>query len=139
MNYRLTPELSSTSGDLTVGDAGSRADDWLWLASIAEGGPRRRLRLDITAEHVLAVLGKRGTGKSYTLGVLLEGLGANDGGQLFAKRSTPRAAIVFDVLDVFWSSAIPLAPGGSTEFVKQYGRMAAAGLPPTDVSVEVWL
>src|SRR5215213_11442750 len=99
------------------------------MGMFAEPGPRRRVKLDLTAEHVVAFLGKRGTGKSYSLGVLLEGLGANSGGSL-AFGTDDRSAIVFDVLDIFWSSALPLRDDGSAELRKQYDRMVHARIVP---------
>src|SRR5436189_461934 len=98
-SYRLSPPLSGT-GDLVVGDAGVRGNSWVYMGDLAEAGALRRLKLDVTAEHVAAMLGKRGTGKSYTLGVLLEGL-ASHGRSALASLETPRAVLIFDILDIF--------------------------------------
>src|SRR5688572_8798194 len=116
-NYRLTPELAG-HGTLLVGDAVGRATSWIWIGGIAESGAKRAVKLDITAEHVLAIVGKRGTGKSYSLGVILEGLALNDG--VYAEHAGQRTALVLDVLDVFWSSALQLAQTGSTEIARQF-------------------
>jgi len=111
----------------------------LLLGTLAESGPRRLLKLDTTAEHVLAVLGKRGTGKSYTLGVLLEGLGCGGKATAIGHSGTPRTTLVLDVLDIFWTSALPLRPSSSVELDKQFRRMAKARIDAVPVAVDVWV
>jgi uncharacterized protein DUF87 len=138
--YKLQPQISGTAGDLMAGDPGQRGESWILLGTLAEAGPRRLLKLDITAEHVVAVVGKRGTGKSYSLGVILEGLGCGASPTGIGCVAAPRATLVFDVLDIFWTSALPLAPSSSSaELQKQYDRMVRARIDPVPVSVDVWV
>jgi uncharacterized protein len=87
---------------------------------------------------VIAMLGKRGTGKSYTLGVLLEGLAVAVPVSSIAAAGA-RATLVLDVLDIFWSTALPLVAGGPPELERQYARMGAARLEPSPLSVDVWI
>src|SRR5690348_2423352 len=108
-NYRLQPEVTRQPGDLILGDAGQRGRDKVLLAVLTEAGARRRLWLDITGEQVVGIFGKRGTGKSYSLGVLLEGLAAGEGSSRLAELQTPRGGLVLDIMDIFWSSQIPLS------------------------------
>jgi uncharacterized protein len=58
--------------------------------------------LDINRPHVILVAGKRGAGKSYTLGVLAEGL-ANLKPDL--KKNT--TTILFDTMGIFWTMKHP--------------------------------
>lgn len=136
--YRLKPDLTAAAGDLIVGDAAGRGESWLFVGTLAEAGPRRLLKLDVTAEQVIAILGKRGTGKSYTLGVLLEGLGAQRLG-IIGQTQSPRAALLLDVLDIFWSSALRLQPSSAPELQRQYERMERAGFGDIPVAVDVWI
>jgi DNA helicase HerA-like ATPase len=138
-SYRLTPAISDHVGDLVVGDPSGRGESWIWLGTLAESGARRLLKLDVTAEHVLAILGKRGTGKSYSLGVLLEGLGAAPVESALAQNRAARTTLVLDVLDIFWSSALQLEPANSPELQKQYRRMQQAHIDPVAVNVDVWV
>jgi DNA helicase HerA-like ATPase len=78
-SYALDPPIAKSAGDVVAGDPSSRGKDKLLLGNLTEAGPRRQLWLDITGEQVVAILGKRGTGKSYTLGVIAEGLAAGHG------------------------------------------------------------
>lgn len=56
---------------------------------------------DVTFPHVIGIFGSRGSGKSFDLGVLLEGVFLDDDAGI---QGTIRdAAIVFDVQDQFWT------------------------------------
>lgn len=138
-SYALDPPIAKSAGDVVAGDPSSRGKDKLLLGNLAEAGPRRQLWLDITGEQVVAVLGKRGTGKSYTLGVIAEGLAAGHGQTPIAVHSTNRAALVFDIMDIFWSSQILLSPTGSAEVKKQFSLLAKSGLKPQPLNVDVWI
>jgi DNA helicase HerA-like ATPase len=58
--------------------------------------------LDLTSPHCMLVVGKRGTGKSYTLGVLVEGFGA-----LEDSIREKIAVLVLDTMSVFHSLKSP--------------------------------
>ncbi len=137
--YKLRPDIPGPAGDLVVGDAGARGESWILIGTLAESGPRRLLKLDTTAEQVVAILGKRGTGKSYSLGVLLEGLGCGPDSTAVGKGDSHRAALLFDVLDIFWSSALPLRQSQSPELQRQFERMRRAGFDAVPVAVDVWV
>jgi len=137
--YKLVPDVSSSAGDLVVGDPAGRGESWVLLGTLAESGPRRLLKLDTTAEHVFAILGKRGTGKSYSLGVLLEGLGCGIKATPIGQCAAPRTTLVLDVLDIFWTSALPLKASTIPELEKQYKRMAKARLEHVPVAVDLWV
>lgn len=83
--------------------------------------------------------GKRGTGKSYTLGVVLEGLGCGTGDTPLGRPDATRAALVLDVLDVFWTSALPLVDSPTPELHKQYDRMRRGRIEPQPIAVDIWI
>ncbi|MER8919022.1 hypothetical protein [Mesorhizobium sp. M0802] len=138
VSYELEPELSKDAR-VVAGDPAARARDTLLLGELAESGRRRRLYVDISGEQVVAIFGKRGTGKSFTLGVVLEGLAAAKGETALSTKVTPRAALVLDIMDIFWTSTIALAPTGPPELVKQHAIMKQAGYTPIDLSVDLWI
>lgn len=138
-SYRLEPAPVATTGDIVVGDAAQRRRDRFLLGKLAEAGPRRELWLDSSGEQVVAVLGKRGTGKSYSLGVLLEAMASGVGDSQLAHLETPRAALVLDIMDIFWTSQITLSPGGSPEITRQHALMDAQGLASRPLDIDVWL
>jgi uncharacterized protein len=138
-SFALEPSISKVPGDIVAGDPSCRGKDKLLLGTLAETGPRRKLWLDITGEQVVAIFGKRGTGKSYSLGVLAEGLAAGAGETPIANISTPRAGLVLDIMDIFWSTQIPLADGGSPELRRQFANMRKAGMSAQPLNVDVWI
>lgn len=137
--YLLKPEPVPASGEIIAGDAACRAKDRVFIGQLAESGARRLLWLDVSGEQVVAVLGKRGTGKSYTLGVLLEGLAAGKGDSQLASLNTPRAGLVLDIMDIFWSAQIPLAEGGSKELQRQFSALEKTTLTPRQLAIDVWI
>lgn len=138
-SYRLEPAPVAAPGDIVAGDAAQRRRDRFLLGKIAEAGPRRELWLDGSGEQVVAILGKRGSGKSYTLGVLLEAMASGAGDSQLAHLETPRAALVLDIMDIFWTSQIALSPGGSPEITRQHALMNGQGLESRPLSIDVWL
>lgn len=138
-SFALEPPISKAPGDVIGGDPSCRGRDKILLGVLAETGPRRKLWLDITGEQVVAIFGKRGTGKSYSLGVIAEGLAAGAGESSIANITTPRAALVLDVMDIFWSTQIPLADGGSPELRRQFHNMQKSGMKALPLNVDVWI
>lgn len=138
-SYRLTPEPTAVRGPIIVGDPSQRRLDRILVGQSAESGPLRELWLDISGEQVFAAFGKRGTGKSYTLGVLVEGLAAGQGETKIAHLHTPRGGIVFDIMDIYWASTIPLTSDGAPEVRKQYEVMRKRGFTGQQLSIDVWL
>jgi Helicase HerA, central domain len=71
--------------------------------------------LDVTRPHMVFICGKRGYGKSYTIGVFLEEIAALD-----EKIRNHLAVIVLDTLGIFWSTRYPSKEGIGKS--KQWGR-----------------
>lgn len=61
-----------------------------------------RILLDVNRPHVVLVCGKRGSGKSYTLGVMTEGI-SNLPSDIKPNVST----LIFDTLGIFWTMKYP--------------------------------
>lgn len=137
--FRLEPAPTKERGDIVAGDPAMRQRDRLFIGHLIEPGPRRNLWLDVSGEQVVAILGKRGTGKSYTLGAIVEGLAAGHGTTAIANLETSRSALVLDIMDIFWTSQLPLAAQGPPELVKQHNIMQGAGLRSQALNVDVWI
>ena len=58
-----------------------------------------RILMDIARSHVILVAGKRGSGKSYTLGVIAEELS-----NLPKETSENIASLIFDTMGIYWTS-----------------------------------
>jgi hypothetical protein len=71
--------------------------------------------LDITRPHMVFICGKRGYGKSYTIGVFLEEIAALDDA---IKQHL--AVLVLDTLGIFWSTQFPSKD--DLEKIQRWGR-----------------
>ena len=138
-SFSLTPAVIRKAGPVVVGDPSERCRDKVLLGKLAEGGALRELWLDVSGEQVVGIFGKRGTGKSYTLGVLIEGLSAARDGNPLATHNTARGGLVFDIMDIFWASQIPLTESGSPEIRRQFAAMRKGGYSSQQLSVRIWL
>ncbi len=58
--------------------------------------------MDVARSHVVLIAGKRGSGKSYTLGVLAEEMSS-----LPENVSKNLAVLIFDTMGIFWTMAYP--------------------------------
>ncbi|MEN7982263.1 MAG: ATP-binding protein [Nanoarchaeota archaeon] len=61
-----------------------------------------RILMDVAKSHVILVAGKRGSGKSYTLGVLTEEMSA-----LPKEVSQNIAPLIFDTMGIYWTMKYP--------------------------------
>jgi len=61
-----------------------------------------RIFMDIARSHVVLVAGKRGSGKSYTLGVITEELSS-----LPKEVSQNIASLIFDTMGIYWTMKFP--------------------------------
>ncbi len=83
------------------------------------------LYLDVARSHVLLLSGKRGSGKSYSLGVIAEGI-AN----LEKDVSKNISVLIFDTMGIFWSMKYPNL--ADEDLLREYG------LNPTGLDIDVY-
>src|SRR5690348_8849129 len=88
--FRSSPGYAGTSS--------YESDSWVYLGRLAEAGPLTDVRFDTSMAHVVALFGKRGSGKSYTLGTLLEGLCTHHETSSIAQNAQRTAVLLFDTL-----------------------------------------
>src|SRR2546421_6626423 len=92
--------------------------------SLAETGPPKDVTLDLTLEHVLAIVGKRGSGKSFTLGSFLESLCTTEKTTAINDISGQRAALLFDTLNIFqWMIASVQERGSDSRQVREQAAL----------------
>lgn len=88
--------------------------------------------LDIRTPHVVYIVGKRGSGKSYDLGLITEGLMLDSSSRITTKDRSI-TTIVFDTQDQFWSLATTPAED-IAEDRDQIADIRRWGLNPARVS-----
>jgi uncharacterized protein len=138
--YNISPNITGT-GDFVFGGKGGRlhGTDQALLGRLNEGGPSREVFFDVNSESVVAFFGKRGTGKSYSMGVLAEGLCAAPGDSGIGSNTGSKAVLLLDTIDVFWSTALPFDPSLNTEgFTEEQSRLRRWRITPPDLDVAVY-
>jgi len=134
--YRVSPPIGRGSKVISVGR--SEKDQGLFLGRLSEVGPGKNVCLDTSREHVVAIVGKRGSGKTHTLGVILEGLGISEPSSILSDNSGDRAVIVFDTLNLFQWVGVPLESAGGETAREQLNKAKSWGLPVASLDAKLW-
>lgn len=138
--YRVEPPLARRQRIINLRPEGVPESDWVSLGRLAEMGPSKEVRLDLSREHVLSIVGKRGAGKSFTLGSFLEGLCTTEAQTAISSISKDRAALLFDTLNIFqWMTAPVDEAGSSPQVSEQAAQLRGWGLKPVELDVDLWV
>ena len=135
VRFKVTPSAGRQRS--VIAGPSSGGDDVL-IGRLAEVGPRKEFRLDVGQEHVVAVLGKRGSGKTHTLGVLVEALGIVDPSGTLGAEAPDRAVLVFDTLNLFQWLGVPLASANGTVARQQLEKARSWNLPEVTLHPKLW-
>ncbi len=104
--------------EIIVGLQDERAyPDRILIGRFAEIGSVVSVFLEVASEHVVAIFGKRGSGKSYTLGSIVEGLSTKSEKTAISTISKKKAVLLFDTLGIYQWMRFPLKES-SSEIVK---------------------
>jgi DNA helicase HerA-like ATPase len=106
--FKVQPQIGRGKKSVILGGSGTKCRTL--IGRCAEFGPQRDLWLDLNGEHVIAVVGKRGSGKTHTLGVLVEGLAVATQSDLTSTTGVGlhHAVVIFDTLNLFQWLDLPL-------------------------------
>jgi len=105
--------------DIIVGSfSDSENPKAIYIGKMAEAGfMNKDVWLDVESAHVVYIIGSRRGGKSYTLGVLAEGLVSEE----LSLSPPENAVLMFDTLNLFWTMKMSSSNGQQSEDVKQWG------------------
>ncbi len=123
---------------LVVGSRDPKHRDLAYLGKVYEQSRTGSLLdfsvgLDLSFPHVIGIFGSRGSGKSYDLGVILEGVFSS------SRNDVTDAAIVFDIQDQFWTLAFKPDPE-LKEDAEHIAGLSRWGIEPEAVSdLKVWV
>jgi len=84
-----------------------------------------RVHMDVTRSHVVFVCGKRGGGKSYTLGVIAEGLSS-----LPKEIANNLSIVLVDTMGIYWTMKYPNAK--DADLLKEWG------MSPESLDVKIY-
>ena len=125
------------SGEVNVGTEGHSSK--LLLGRVGETGPRRNIYFSGSKEFVGLIIGKRGSGKSHSLGVMLEGLCTQNDRTSISEHSERRAVLLLDPMGNFWTTMHKVRKDGPPKVAAQFQELRAWDLQPEDINTSVWL
>jgi len=138
--YGLSPEIQPVSDWVLCGAEDEEPKEWLYIGRLDEYGRKYNVKFDTSKEKVMAVFGKRGQGKSYTLGSLIEGLITERQKSSIAHTSKNRAVLIFDTLNIFQWMHIPLDKNSKLDEVKKQSKILSGwGIEPEKLNVDIWV
>jgi hypothetical protein len=132
--FIVDPQIT---GDVTIGTEGD--DTRVYLGQLAETGPLRKLYFGGSQEFVTLIIGKRGSGKSHSLGALLEGLATRSNQTTISQHRRRRAVLLLDPMGNFWTTEHLVTPDGPEKVRKQWASLDGWNCNPEDVDVAIWL
>ena len=132
-NYIVEPRLAGNT--VTIGTEGGQTS--VYIGRAGEVGGPRRVDFDATKEFVALIIGKRGSGKSFCLGSLLEGLCTTTESSPISRIATRRGVLLLDPMGNFWTSLIPVRGGGPPRVQEQWQMFDGWGVRVEDVDVDV--
>ena len=137
--FTVKPRLL-TRNEIIIGDPDGCATAWLYLGRLAETGALTDVRFDAAHPHVIAIFGKRGSGKSYTMGSMLESLCTRRSESSISHIGQDRAVLLFDTLGIFQWTDISLAEAADEPVIQQQRAVWRGwNLQPEPLDVQVWI
>jgi len=137
--FTVAPRLLGRR-EIIVGDPENEGAAWLYLGRLAETGQLTDVRFDAAHPHVIAIFGKRGSGKSYTMGSMLEGLCTRQVESSISHIGRDRAVLLFDTLGIFQWTDIGLAEATEGPVIeRQRAVWRGWDLQPEPLDVQVWI
>lgn len=123
-----------------VGISEGHESDWIYVGRLAEVGGLTDIRFDVRGPHVVAIFGKRGSGKSYTMGSMLEGLCTVKKETCVSQIARNKAILLLDTLGIFQWTDISLDDTASSDILKaQRATWRNWDLKPESLDVQVWI
>jgi hypothetical protein len=117
----------------------TKRDSVILAGKVAEKGNNEPIYFDGSDNFVVFEVGKRGSGKSYGMGSLLEGF-ATAAASKIGKHREPRAVVLLDPLDIHWTALTPLSPDGPDGLKRQHDVLSKwQGLEIEPINVQVFI
>jgi hypothetical protein len=128
------------SSPAEFGMHGNSTPSWVYLGRLAEAGPLTDVHFDTSMAHVIGLFGKRGSGKSYTLGTLLEGLCTRETSTTISENPRTQAILLFDTLGIFQWVNIALNEQSQKETIQQqFAARRSWTIKSEPLDVAIWI
>lgn len=111
----------------------------IYVGQLAEKGPGSKVYFDGSDNFVVLEVGKRGSGKSYGMGSLLEGFAACEASKIAINKDR-KAVLLLDPLDIHWTAVLPLSDSGPDVLKKQHKVLSSwPDLDVEPINATVWI
>lgn len=136
--FTVKPKLTHTRRIL-IGNQ-DEGKQHVFLGRLAEAGQLVKVDFDLSLPHVVAIFGKRGSGKSYTLGSFIEGLCTKEAETTISAITKTRATLLFDTLGIFQWLDVPLSLNSSQKLLQEQA-LAQRGwdIQSEPLDVQIWI
>ena len=135
--FTVRPRITH-AGQITIGSLNG-GNEKIYLGRLAETGQLTRLDFDVSNPHVVAIFGKRGSGKSYTLGGIIEGLCTKQNNSSISAISRNQAILLFDTLGIFQWMDVPLSLDSPQELVREQASYQKGwDLQNEPLDIKIW-
>jgi len=125
------------NGAIHVG--GTKREAVVLAGRMAERGNAENLYFDGSDNFVVFEVGKRGSGKSYGMGSLLEGFATAETSRI-SNHKERRAVLLLDPLDIHWTALLPLSAEGPDSLKRQHDVLRKWGtLDVEPITVRVFV
>ena len=125
---------------VTLGVPEGKEASWIYLGRLAETGGLTDVHFDVSHPHVVAVFGKRGSGKSYTMGSILEGLCTAQTETCISQIPRTQAILLLDTLGIFQWADIGLGETSQGPVLQsQVATWRGWNLKTEALDVQVWI
>ena len=141
LRYKVSPALRDEGGIICLGCDRASMDQTTHvnLGRLSEQGSRPKVILGFAREVVTGIFGQRGSGKSYTLGTIIEALGAKDADANIGLNVNDRAVLLLDTLNIYQYAAVPVSKIPDDGLRRSLSaKLAGFGLKETDISITTY-
>ena len=104
--FTVKPRFTSRNVAI-LGGPEDQETGWLYLGRLAETGALVDARFDTARPHVVSIFGKRGSGKSYTMGAMLESYCTREAETSIGSVARDTAVLLLDTPGIFQWTDIP--------------------------------
>ncbi|MDE0404409.1 MAG: DUF87 domain-containing protein [Nitrospira sp.] len=141
LRYKVSPRLRDEGETICLGCnlASINEITHVNLGKLSEQGSRPQVVLGFAREVVTGIFGQRGSGKSYTLGTIIEALGAKDAGANIGLNVNDRAVLLLDTLNIYQYVAVPVSKIPDDSLRRTLAaKIVGFGLKETDISIRTY-
>ena len=141
LRYKVLPGLRDKEGMIGLGVKQENINQsaYVNLGRLSEQGSRPKVVLGFGREMVTGIFGQRGSGKSYTLGTVIEALAAKDPEANIGCNVSDRAVLILDTLNIYQYTTVPVSNIPDDSLRKMLSaKLAGFGLKETGTSIKTY-